>query len=70
MGLAEKLFKAFDIKDSAGIVLLLPKAWIEPVVITARESRIVENRCQELGINLLRQNERDKLTDLRRVLED
>ena len=70
MGENGELFKAFDIKDGAGIVLLLPKAGIEPVVITARESRIVANRCRELGIKLLCQNERDKLSALRRVLED
>lgn len=43
-------FKAFDIKDGCGIHDLLPRAGIVPVVITARQSAIVSNRCRELGI--------------------
>lgn len=70
MGQSGELFKAFDIKDGAGIRLLLPKAGIEPVVITARKSAIVQNRCEELGIALLFQNEGDKLAALRRVLSE
>lgn len=50
MGPDSELFKAFDIKDGCGIAVLLPKLGITPIVITARESRIVAKRCQELGI--------------------
>ena len=55
-----ELFKAFDIKDGCGIHDLLPKAGIIPLVITARESKIVENRCRELGIVHCYQGCRDK----------
>lgn len=42
MGGQGELSKAFDIKDGAGIVLELPKMGIIPVIITARESAILE----------------------------
>lgn len=45
-----ELFKAFDIKDGYGIHDLLPQAGIIPVVLTGRESTIVQNRCRELGV--------------------
>ncbi len=62
-----EMFKAFDIKDGCGIHDLLPQAGIVPVIITGRESQIVINRCQELGIQHVYQGCRDKaakLTDL------
>lgn len=37
-------FKAFDIKDGYGIKHILPKYGIIPVIITARESKIIERR--------------------------
>ena len=55
-----ELFKAFDVKDGCGIHDLLPLAGIIPVVITARESKIVENRCRELRIEHCYQGCRDK----------
>ena len=45
-----ELFKVFDIKDGYGIHNLLPVVEIIPVIITGRESQIVNKRCQELGI--------------------
>ena len=50
MGAGGEVFKSFDIKDGYGITTILPKAGIVPVVITARKSKIVENRCAELDI--------------------
>lgn len=67
MGDKGELFKAFDIKDGYGIRHILPKLGIIPVVITARESRIVSNRCKELGISELCQgchNKFDQLMDI------
>ena len=61
--------KAFDIKDGCGIVLVLPKYDIVPVIITARESRIVKNRCDELGITELYQGSKNKLQTLQAFLE-
>ncbi|MBR5419943.1 MAG: YhcH/YjgK/YiaL family protein [Lachnospiraceae bacterium] len=69
MGQEAELTKAFDVKDGAGIVLLLPKLGIIPVVITARESKILENRCRELNITELYQNSKDKLSTLSEILK-
>ena len=68
MGGQGELFKAFDIKDGAGIILELPKMGITPVIITARESVILENRCKELNISELYQNSNNKLNTLRQIL--
>lgn len=69
MGQDGELFKAFDIKDGYGVRCLLPDANIIPVVITARNSRIVENRCQEMGVTELYQGRMNKLDTLVQVLE-
>ena len=50
MGPKGEVCKAFDIKDGCGIKILLPQHNIIPVIITARNSEIVQNRCEELGI--------------------
>lgn len=69
MGQDGELFKAFDIKDGYGVKCLLPEANIIPVVITARNSRIVENRCREMGVTELHQGKMDKYTTLVQVLK-
>jgi len=70
MGQAGELFKAFDIKDGCGIAVILPKMNIEPVIITARKSEIIKNRCKELGIKFLVQNSKDKLSSLNQMIAD
>lgn len=67
MGLSGESFKAFDAKDGLGIAKLLPMVGIVPVVITGRQSRILELRCKELGIEELYQGVADKLPVLRKV---
>lgn len=69
MGQEGELFKAFDIKDGYGVKCLLPEVNIIPVVITARKSRIVENRCQEMGVTELHQGKMDKFSTLLQVLK-
>lgn len=69
MGQDSELFKAFDIKDGYGVKCLLPEASIIPVVITARNSRIVENRCREMGVTELYQGKMDKYATLLQVLK-
>lgn len=64
-----ELFKAFDIKDGYGIHDLLPKAGIIPVIITGRQSQIVENRCRELGIEYVYQGCGDKAAKLDELAE-
>ncbi|MBQ6978891.1 MAG: 3-deoxy-D-manno-octulosonate 8-phosphate phosphatase [Paludibacteraceae bacterium] len=68
MGQDGELFKAFDIKDGYGVKCLLPEANIIPVVITARNSKIVENRCREMGVTELYQDRMNKLETLQQVL--
>lgn len=68
MGENGELFKAFDIKDGCGIKDILPSNGIIPIVITARDSKILLNRCKELGIVNLYQGVRDKVSKLSEVL--
>lgn len=69
MGQDGELFKAFDIKDGYGVKCLLPDANIIPIVITARNSRIVENRCREMDVVELHQGKMDKYATLMQVLK-
>jgi 3-deoxy-D-manno-octulosonate 8-phosphate phosphatase (KDO 8-P phosphatase) len=69
MGQDGEMVKAFSIKDGAGISMILPKMGVLPVIITARESRILQNRCMELGITELHQGSKDKLKTLKGILE-
>ena len=70
MGQNGESFKAFDIKDGCGIKDILPTLGIIPVIITARESQIVANRCKELGVTELHQGCRDKIGKLRDILKE
>lgn len=69
MGPNGETIKVFDIKDGCGIKDILPQYDIIPVIITARESKMLENRCKELSIELLFQGERNKLGKLKSILE-
>ena len=64
-----ELFKAFDIKDGCGIHDVLPSIGIVPVVITARNSEIVLNRCKELNITECYQGVRNKSEKLIEICE-
>lgn len=68
MGNDGELIKAFSIKDGYAINYILKPVKIEPVVITARQSKIVENRCEELGIEKVYQGILDKLTKLKELV--
>lgn len=70
MGISGESFKAFDIKDGCGIKEVLPKHDIIPIIITARASKILENRCNELGIKELHQGVRQKLEKLLSVINN
>ena len=69
MGGQGELMKAFDVKDGCGIKELLPQHGIVPVIITARNSTILENRCKEIGIEELHQGVRDKMECLNQILK-
>lgn len=68
MGNEKESFKAFDIKDGCGIHDLLKPNGIEPVIITGRKSKILENRAKEIGITYLFQSVSDKISKLNEVL--
>lgn len=61
MSSAGELIKAFNIKDGCGIHDILIPFGITPVIITGRVSKIVDNRCHELGIEHIYQGVRDKI---------
>lgn len=60
MGESGEVFKAFSIKDGCAIHDIMPKYDITPIIITARDSKIVRNRCAELNITHIYQNCRNK----------
>ncbi len=68
MAASGELFKAFDIKDGCGIKDILPELGIIPVIITARSSQILLNRCKELGIDMVYQNTRDKVDKIKEIM--
>ena len=68
MGNDGEIFKVFDIKDGCGIKNILPKLDIIPVIITARNSKIVENRCKDLGITEIYQNVSNKESKIQEIL--
>lgn len=68
MGQTGEMAKAFNIKDGCGILLELPKHNIIPIIITARESDILSNRCKELKIEECHQGVSDKLSMLQSIV--
>lgn len=69
MGNNGEVFKAFNIKDGQGMSILR-RHGIEPIIITGRESRIVENRCKELKIEHLYQGVKDKKEKLVEIVKE
>lgn len=61
--------KRFHVKDGYGICHLLPSMGIIPIIITGRNSKIVVNRCKELGITRIVQASSDKVKDMFRILQ-
>lgn len=70
MGDNGELMKAFDIKDGCGIKDILPLYNIIPIIITARKSQILKNRCNELSIVDLHQGCKNKLEKLQQIIDD
>lgn len=68
MGNKGELMKAFSVKDGYSINFILKPEKIEPIVITARKSKIVEQRCKELGIREVYQGVLDKLSKLKEII--
>ena len=70
MGYDGEIMKGFDIKDGCGIHDILVPSGIIPLIITGRESKILENRCRELCIRYLYQGVQDKRNKLIDFLSD
>ena len=70
MGNDGEIMKAFNIKDGCGIHDIAIPHGITPVIITGRLSKIVENRCKELGITELHQRIINKSVKLKEIVED
>ncbi len=69
MGNDGEMCKAFCVKDGCGIHDILIPAGIIPVIITGRTSKILENRCKEIGIEKLYQGISNKIEKLDEVLQ-
>ena len=70
MGNDGEVMKAFSIKDGCGIHDILIPAGITPVIITGRKSKILENRCKEIGIKEIHQGVSNKIEKLLSVTSD
>ena len=70
MGNNSEVFKAFDIKDGCGIHDIAIPAGIIPIIITGRESKILINRCNEIGITEIHQGIRNKAEKLLSITSD
>ena len=62
--------KAFSIKDGCGIHDILILAGIDSRALRGRTSKIVLNRCNELGIKEIRQGISNKIEELRSITND
>ncbi len=70
MGNNGEIMKAFSIKDGCGIHDILIPAGIIPVIITGRISKILENRCKEIGIEEIHQGVLNKIEKLLTIADD
>ncbi len=70
MGNDGEVMKRFDVKDGCGIHDLMPMHNLIPIIITARSSSIVANRCKELGVTYYYQGCRDKIKKLDEIAEE
>lgn len=68
MGNDGEMFKAFHVHDGLGIKLL-KEYGIIPAIITGRTSRIVENRCREIGLEEFHQGVKNKAQKLAELMK-
>lgn len=61
-----ELMKAFNIKDGYALARL-PQYGITPIIVTGRQSEIVEQRCKELKIKEIHQGIENKALKLREL---
>lgn len=65
-----ELMKAFSVHDGYALGTLCKNAGITPVIITGRNSEIVKQRCEELGITEIYQGYQEKLPTMRKIMGD
>lgn len=70
MGNDGEMMKAFSIKDGCGIHDIAIPSGIVPVIITGRKSKILENRCAEIGITDIYQGVSNKVERLKTITEE
>lgn len=68
IGQSEEMMKAFSVKDGYVFKYILEPNGIRPIVITGRTSRIVINRCVELGIKDIYQEIDNKIDLLNKII--
>lgn len=68
MGNSGEELKAFNVRDGYGIRCLLTSD-VEVAIITGRKAKLLEDRCQTLGITHLYQGQSDKLLAWRELLD-
>lgn len=68
MGNDGEMFKSFHVHDGLGIKLL-KNYGIVPTIITGRTSKIVENRCREVGLTEFHQGVKNKAAKLSELME-
>lgn len=61
--------KFFDVQDGLGIVLLR-RAGIDSIIITAKKSRVVSRRAKDMEIKEVYQNSRNKLKIYNKILQN
>lgn len=69
MGNNGEELKAFNVRDGYGIRCALTSN-IEVAIITGRKAKLLEDRCETLGISRLYQGQSDKLLAYRELLVD
>lgn len=69
MGNNGEELKAFNVRDGYGIRCVLTSG-IEVAIITGRKAKLLEDRCQTLGISHLFQGQSDKLIAYRQLLSE
>ncbi len=59
-------FKRFDVRDGLGVARLTASG-VKPAIISGRCSTVTDRRARELGIAIVVQGAKDKLSELRRL---
>ncbi len=68
MGNSGEELKAFNVRDGYGIRCALTSG-IEVAIITGRKAKLLEDRCETLGITHLYQGQSDKLLAFRELVD-